>query len=89
MTATALMVVMFLFLTSLIAHAEHLATPKSIVEQQNCQLCKQEIDTPLELLVIQVVLDTCYNPFVAKVTTVEFIFSQFIQPFLRAPPLIQ
>jgi hypothetical protein len=89
MTATALVVFLFLFLTSLIAHAEHLTSSKLITEQKNCQLCNQEIDIPLELLAIQGVCDARYNPFIAKVTTAEFIFSQFLQPLLRAPPFIR
>jgi hypothetical protein len=89
MNAIALMVFVLLFLTSVLAHADHLVTQKTTAEQQGCQLCNQGIDTPPELPQVQVPVDTRYSFFTAKITTVEFTLTQFVQPLLRAPPFIQ
>lgn len=89
MKAIALMVFVLLFLTSVVAHADHLVTQGSTAEQQNCQLCNQGVDIPPELPKIQAIVVTRYNLFTAKVTAAEFTSSQFIQPLLRAPPLNQ
>jgi len=89
MKAIAIMVFMLLFLTSVLAHADHLVDQKTTVEQQDCQLCNQGIDTPSDLPQIQTSVVTRYNLFTAKVTTIDFTPKQFIQPPLRAPPFIQ
>jgi len=89
MKAIALMVFVLLFLTSVLAHADHLVAQKTTSEQQGCQLCNQGIDTPPELPQVQAPVVTRYSFFTAKVTTVEFTLTQFVQPLLRAPPFIQ
>lgn len=89
MNAIALMVFVLLFLTSVVAHADHLVDQRTTVEQQGCQLCNQGIDTPPELPKIQAIVVTRYHLFIDQITTAEFTLSQFIQPLLRAPPFIQ
>ncbi|MFT7005830.1 MAG: hypothetical protein ACJAXJ_000331 [Colwellia sp.] len=89
MKAIALMVFVLIFLTSVLAHADHLADQGTAAEQQDCHICNQGIHTPPELPKIQAIVVTRYNLFTAKVTAAEFTSSQFIQPLLRAPPLNQ
>mgnify|MGYP003384579154 FL=1 len=89
MRAIALMVFVLFFLTSVVAHADHLVEQRTTVEQQSCQLCNQEIDTPFEVLQVQARIVTRYNSYAAQVTTTEFPPSQFVQPPLRAPPFSQ
>jgi len=86
MKAIALMVFLLLFLTSVITHADHLALQQTTVEQQDCQLCNQGIDTPPELPQIQTIAISRYNFVIAKVTTSPFTLSHFVQPPSRAPP---
>lgn len=89
MKAIALVVFLLLFLTSVLAHAEHLVFQETTVEQQDCQLCNQGIDTPPELTQIQAITVSRYNLFIAKVATPQFTLSYFVQPPSRAPPFIQ
>lgn len=89
MRAIALMVFVLLFLTSVVAHADHLADQRTAVEQQNCQLCNQGIDTPSEVSQIQATVVTRYYSYTPQITTTEFPPSQFVQPPLRAPPFSQ
>lgn len=89
MKAVALMVFLLLFLASLLAHADHLVTQNTVTEQQDCQLCNQGIDTPPIFPQVIATFVTRYNNFTTKIFTVEFTLSQFVQPLLRAPPLIQ
>jgi hypothetical protein len=89
MNAAGLMVFVLLFLTSVLAHADHLVTQKTTAEQQGCQLCNEGIDTIPELPQVQAPVDTRYSFLTAKITTVEFTLTQCVQLFLRAPPFIQ
>jgi len=89
MNAIALMVFVFIFLTSTLAHAEHLADKNTTIEQQNCQLCNLVIDTPPEEPSVQTVVIARYNLFKPQEFITDFSPSQFVQPLLRAPPFIQ
>ncbi len=89
MKAIALMVFVLLFLTSALAHADHLAGQAIMVEQQDCHICNQGLDTPPELTQIQAIVITGYKVLISKKTTTKFAFSYFFQPPLRAPPFIQ
>ncbi|PHR83522.1 MAG: hypothetical protein COA59_11925 [Colwellia sp.] len=86
MKAIALMVFVLLFLTSVLAHADHLIDQSTAIEQQDCQLCNQGIDTPPDLPQVKASIVTHGVFFTITVTTAEFSFSQFVQPLLRAPP---
>jgi hypothetical protein len=89
MNATALMVFVLLFLTSILAHADHLTDNNTTIEQQNCQLCNQGIDTPPEESIVQAIVISRYNSFIPEVIINDFLPSQFVQPLLRAPPFSQ
>ncbi len=89
MNAAALMVFLFVFLTSTIAHADHLVDQQKTLDKQACQLCNQGIDTPPDLPQVQASIVTYYHPLNFQLTTTEFIVSEYIQPFLRAPPIFQ
>lgn len=89
MKASALMVFLLLFLTSVLAHAEHLVLQETAIEQQDCQLCNKGIDTPPALLLIKAKSVTQYTNARAKEVTIEFALSYFIQPPSRAPPFFQ
>jgi hypothetical protein len=89
MNAIALMAFVLMFLTSVLAYADHFVAQGTTTEQQNCHMCNQEVDTPPESPKIQAIVVTRYNFFTAKVTTAEFTLSQFVKPLLRAPPFIQ
>jgi len=86
MKAIALMVFVLLFLTSTLAHADHLVDQRAAVEQQDCQLCIQGIDTPPGLPQVQEFVVTRYNLYTSHVNTADFVLNQFVQPRLRAPP---
>lgn len=88
MKATALMVFLLLFLTSVIAHAEHLVFQDTAAEQQDCQLCNQGIDTPPELPQIKALAVTCYDFVISKIITTKHTLDYFIQPPSRASPVI-
>lgn len=86
MRAIALMIFVLLFLMSIIAHADHLTDQRTTVEQKNCQLCNQGVDTPPEHPHVKAIVVTRYNSFISQTTKTDFPPSQFIQPPLRAPP---
>jgi hypothetical protein len=88
MNALALMVFLLLFLTSTIAHAQHLAVDSGIVEQQECHICYHNIDTPPEFPEIQPLASSHYFISINKDTVTFFKTSNFVQPPLRAPPII-
>ena len=89
MNAIALMVFVLLFLTSILAHADHLTDNNTTIEQQNCQLCNQGIDTPPEESLVQAIVITRYTSFISQVIINDFLPNQFVQPLLRAPPFSQ
>lgn len=89
MNAAAFMVLVLLFLTSMLAHADHLLDENTIIEQQHCQFCNQGIDTPPEETLAQVAAIACYSPFISQISNTDFLPSQFVQPPLRAPPFSQ
>ena len=89
MKASALMVFLLLFLTSVIAHAEHLVFQDITVEQQDCHLCNQGIDSPPELPQIQAVAVPRFDLVTSQKLTKISPLNDFIQPPSRAPPVIQ
>jgi len=89
MKAMALMVFVLCFLTSVLTHAEHLVSPSVTVEQQDCHLCNQGIDTPPELPHVQAQANNSYSVIIFELIVAEFKRSNFVLPSLRAPPFIQ
>lgn len=89
MKAIALMVFLLLFLISTLAHAEHLVSQVTAIEQQDCHICNQGIDTPTELTQVQATIVTRYNLVNQVIYTADFSLSNFVKPPLRAPPYIQ
>lgn len=89
MNATALMVFLFVFLTSTLAHADHLVDQQSTLEKQACHICNQGVDTPPELPQVQASIVTRYYSLNSQLTTTEFVISGYVQPLLRAPPIAQ
>lgn len=88
MKAVALMVFLLLFLTSVIAHAEHLVFQDTTLEQQDCQLCNHGIDTPPDLLKIKMLGVTRYYFVISKAIATKYTPGYFIIPPSRAPPRI-
>jgi hypothetical protein len=86
MKAIALMVFLLLFFISTLVHADHLAAEAIAIEQQDCHICNQGIDTPAELPQIDVVVVTRYNLVTQAISTTDFSLNSFVQPPLRAPP---
>jgi len=89
MKAIALMVFLLLFLISVLAHAEHLVQQNTTIEQQDCHICSQGIDTPPKLLQRKTTNFTLYNLVVLKEKVIQTTLSYFVQPPSRAPPYIQ
>lgn len=87
MNAIALMVFVLLFLTSTLVHADHI-TEAINVEQQECHICHQGIDTPPELPHVQAFFGASYNANIYDVVTAQFKVDDFLQPQLRAPPVV-
>jgi len=87
MNALALMVFLLFFLTSSLAHAQHLAVDSDIVEQE-CHICHHNIDTPPEFPDIQPLAVSRYSLAINKGAVTAFKVSNFVQPPLRAPPVI-
>lgn len=86
--ALALVVFVLFFLTSNIVHANHIAIQNSSVEQQECYICHQGLDTPPELPQIQHDFIAIYSSNLFEVVSTEFKVSSFVQPQLRAPPTV-
>jgi len=78
-----------LFLTSTLVHANHLIEQPTHVEQQECFICHQGIDTPPELPHIQYVAVARYCFTLSKTMATAFKHYFFVQPQLRAPPSFQ
>ena len=89
MNALALMTFVLLFFFSSLVHASHLFEQSINVEQQECHICHQGVDTPPEQPQVQVVAVTSYQLKPQKILTVEFKVNGFVQPQLRAPPIHQ
>jgi len=89
MNAIALMVFVLLFLMSTLVHADHLIEQSVNVEQQECYICHQGIDTPPELPNIQTPFVASYCLCIDKGVIAQFTVSSFVQPQLRAPPTFQ
>ena len=83
------MVFLLLFLTSVIAHAEHLAFLETTVEQQDCHICNQGIDNPPELPQVKAIAVSRFDFVTSKELTQKLLLNDFIQPPSRAPPIIQ
>ena len=88
MNASALVVFLLLFLISILAHANHIATTGVNTEQQECYICHQGLDTPPDLPKIQngFIASYCYTTFC--LISALFKVNDFVQPPLRAPPLL-
>ncbi|MCW8831869.1 MAG: hypothetical protein OQK09_00930 [Colwellia sp.] len=89
MSALALMAFVLLFLTSTLVHAEHLTEQSINVEQQECHICHQGIDTPPELPKLQEHAIARYYFNVQDTITADVKCCLFVQPQHRAPPLFQ
>jgi len=89
MKAVALMVFLLLFLTSVLAHADHLVIQETTVEQQDCHICNQGIDTPPELPPIQALAVSRHTQVISQLTTTKFTLNNFVQPPSRGPPFVQ
>ena len=89
MNVRALMVFVLLFLASTLVHADHLTEQGTHVEQVECYLCHQGIDTPPELPSVQLASIASYFSPVQAAATIEFKRYYFVQPQLRAPPTFQ
>jgi len=89
MKASALMVFLLLFLTSVIAHAEHLVFQDITAEQQDCHICNQGIDNPPELPQVKAFAVTRFDFVSFKESTQQLLLKGFFQPLSRAPPIIQ
>lgn len=92
LTMNALVSMVFLlFLTSTLVHANHLIEidQSTHLEQQECFVCHQGIDTPPELPQIQHHAIARYYFTLFKTITAAFKANVFVQPQLRAPPSFQ
>jgi len=89
MKAIALMVFLLLFLVSTLAHADHLASQVTAIDQQDCHICNQGIDTPPELPQVYAIIVTRYNLVTEAIATTDFSLNYFVKPPSRAPPFIQ
>ena len=89
MTVMTVMVFLLCFFTSAMVHAEHVAKTNSNVEQQECYLCHQGIDTPTQSPQIQFVSIVKFGLLTENFTLVFVKNNDFVQPLLRAPPIFQ
>lgn len=87
MSALALMVFVLLFLTSTLVHASHLTEQSSNVEQQECYICYQGIDSPPELPTLKSHAIASNYFHAQRIITPDVKWFFFVQPQLRAPPL--
>ena len=83
------MVFVLLFLASTLVHADHLTEQSTNVEQIECYLCHQGLDTPPELSQTQLLTTVSYFLPSQPAVTIEFMSNYFVQPQLRAPPVFQ
>ena len=88
MRAIALMFFLLFFLTSNLVHADHLIEQATQVEQSECYICHQGLDTPPKLPQVQAPFINSYYLASCEESTVQFKRSSFVQPQLRAPPVI-
>lgn len=88
MNASALVVFLLLFLISTLAHADHITTAGVNAEQQDCYICYQGLDTPPDLSksASGFLASYCYTTF--DLISVQLKINDFVQPLLRAPPLL-
>ena len=89
MNVPTLMVFVLLFLASSLVHADHLTEQSTNIEQLDCYLCHQGIDTPPELPQVQVLTIISYFLSAQSLFNIEFKGNYFVQPQLRAPPVFQ
>ncbi|MCI2283109.1 hypothetical protein L3081_06485 [Colwellia sp. MSW7] len=87
MTALALVVFVVLLITSTFVHASHVAINDINIEQQECYICHQGLDTPPDLSLIKNDFIASYCYMVADVNSAQFKVNTFVQPHLRAPPV--
>jgi len=88
MNALAVMVFALFFLTSTLVHADHIATHAINAEQPECYICHQGIDTPTELPQVNSIFVASYCNNLFEAITAQSKVNYFIQPQLRAPPVI-
>lgn len=89
MNVPALMVFVLLFLVSSLVHADHVTEQSTNIEQLDCYLCHQGLDTPPELPQIQLLTIVSYFLPSQAAVTIELKRHYFVQPQLRAPPVFQ
>jgi len=89
MNALALMVAVLFFLTSTLVHADHIATHAINAEQQECYICHQGLDTPSELPQVKSLFVASYCNSLFEAITAQNKVNYFVQPQLRAPPVIE
>jgi len=87
-----LVVFLLCFLQSSLAHAEHFTDHFNeqlpTVEFQDCHTCHQGMDAPPALLSLQWLSASGYYFIVSSNSSTQLIQPQFVQPLLRAPPVI-
>lgn len=89
MNAIALMAFVLFFLTSNLVHADHLIEQATQIEQSECYICHQGLDTPPKLPQVLAPYVASYHLVNYEVTTAQFKSNSFVQPQLRAPPVFQ
>ena len=86
--ALALAVFVLLFLMSTLVHANHIASNAIHAEQQECYICHQGIDTPPVLTQVKNIFVASYYTDLYDLSIAKFKVNNFVQPPLRAPPVI-
>ncbi len=89
MNALALIVFLFVFFISTVAHASHIAIQPINAESQECYICHQGLDAAPELPQVQTVFIPSYSVTPNKAVIAQFKVNSFVQPQLRAPPVVQ
>lgn len=89
MNASALVVFLLLFLLSTFAHANHVAKASINVEQQDCYICQQALDTTPDLPIIHHRFIVSYTYVLIDIISVLYKDNDYAQPQLRAPPVFQ
>lgn len=87
--ASALVVFLLLFLGSIFAHANHIASESINAEQQDCYICQLGLDSPPDLPKINNGFSANYCCSEIDIISVFFKDNDFAQPQLRAPPVFQ
>jgi hypothetical protein len=84
---------LLVFFVTLFSHVDHLSLVKldtgSVLELDDCHLCHQGIDSAVSTVSLYLVSTAIFNNVKTGITDIAYNNSQFILPFLRAPPLLQ